>query len=91
MTSLQPVTPLVYEVVERTTPQTTIVDFVVGAVLVVVFIAATAVVMGAALAGALIVLRRGRTSGPDGTDSSVSLRLNSSASEVSPDSRRHSE
>ena len=88
MTSLQPVIPLVYEVVERTTPQTTIVDFVVGAVLVVVFIAATAVVMGAALAGALIVLRRGRTSGPD---SSVSLRLNSSASEVSPDSRRHSE
>ena len=33
MTSLQPVTPLVYEIVERTTPQTTIADFVVGAAL----------------------------------------------------------
>ena len=88
--SLQPITPLVYEAVERTTAQTTILDFVVGAAFVIVFIAAAAVLMGTALAGILIVIRRGRGFGPDGKNSSVSLRLNSPSGGISSGPRRHS-
>ncbi len=58
--SLQPATPFVYEVVEPTTAQTTVVDVVVGAVAVTGAVAGVALVLGLALAGLLIGIRRMR-------------------------------
>lgn len=56
----QPVTPLIYDVVEQTTPQMTVVDVVLGAVAVVGTIVVVAVVLGIGLAGLLVVVRRSR-------------------------------
>ena len=62
--ALQPATPFVYEVVEPTTAQTTVVDVVVGAVAVAGAVAGVALVLGLALAGLMIGFRRMR--GDDG-------------------------
>ena len=56
----QPVTPLVFEVVEPTTEQTTVIDVVLGAFSVVGVLGLTAVLLGAALAGLLIGVRKRR-------------------------------
>ncbi|MDE2907364.1 MAG: hypothetical protein OXQ28_14915 [Acidobacteriota bacterium] len=60
----QPATPFVYEVVEPTTAQTTVVDVVLGAVAVAGAVAVVALVLGLALAGVMIGIRRMR--GDDG-------------------------
>ena len=54
----QPVTPLVYEVVESTTEQTTVVDVVLGAFSVVGMLGFVAVLLGLSLAGILIGMRK---------------------------------
>ena len=56
----QPATPFVYEVVEPTTAQTTVVDVVVGAVAVAGAVAGVALLLGLALAGLMIGIRRMR-------------------------------
>ena len=73
----QPVTPLLYKVVERTTEQTTVLDVLGGSLAIVGALAAVAAVLGVAYAGLLIGIRRMR--GQDkltgsGRDS-VQLRL----------------
>ena len=75
----QPATPFVYEVVEPTTAQTTVVDVVLGAVAVAGAVAVVALVLGLALAGLMIGIRRMR--GDDGLTGhdrqGASLRLGS--------------
>ena len=61
--SAQPATPFVYEVVESTTEQTTVVDVVVGAVAVAGAVAVVALVLGLAFAGLMIGIRRMRGDG----------------------------
>ena len=61
---LQPAPPFVYEVVEPTTEQTTVVDVVVGAVAVAGAVAVVALALGLAFAGLMIGIRRMR--GDDG-------------------------
>ncbi len=58
MMARQPVTPLVYDVIEQTTPQTTVIDVLMGAGFVVLTIIFVAVLLGLGLAGLLIVRRR---------------------------------
>ena len=58
--SSQPITPLVYEIVESTTPQTTVVDVLLGAVAFVGVIGVVAFVLGLSFAGVLIALRKRR-------------------------------
>lgn len=60
MVQPQPMTPLVYEVVEPTTEQTTVVDVVLGAFSVVGVLGLTAVLLGLSLAGLLIGVRKTR-------------------------------
>ena len=57
---LQPATPFVYEVAEPTTAQTTVVDVLLGAAAVVGAVAVVALVLGLALAGLMIGIRRMR-------------------------------
>lgn len=75
-----PITPLVYELVESTTPQTTVADVVGGAFAVVGVIGAIAFVLGVSFAGALLLLRKWRGEDEVNAESSgaVRLRLNSS-------------
>lgn len=54
----EPLTPMVYEVVEPTTEQTTVIDVVLGAFSVVGVLGLLAVLLGALLAGLLIGVRR---------------------------------
>lgn len=54
----QPVTPLVYDLIEPTTPQTTVIDVLVGTGSVVVAIVFVAILLGLGLAGLLIARRR---------------------------------
>ena len=54
----QPLTPFIYEVVDAPTPQTTIVEFLLGTLGVVAAIAGVAVVFGLGFAAVLISLRR---------------------------------
>ena len=61
MRALQPITPLVYELVEPTTEQTTVIDVLWGSLGVIGAVAGFAVVLGMLLAGVMIGLRfRGR-------------------------------
>ncbi len=62
----QPVTPLVYDVIEPTTPQTTVIDVLMGAGSVVLTIVVVAVLLGLGLAGLLIVRRRVSGEGLEG-------------------------
>ena len=59
---LQPPTPFVYEAVEPTTAQTTVVDVVLGAVAVAGAVAGIALLLGLVCAGLLIGVRRMRGS-----------------------------
>lgn len=56
----QPAIPYIYEMVEKPTAQTTVIDVLLGAVWVVVGLATLALVSGLVCAGALILLRRVR-------------------------------
>ena len=60
MQEQQPVTPLLYEVVEPTTEQTTVGDVLLGSFAVVGAIAVVALVLGVLCAGVMIGLRRAR-------------------------------
>ena len=55
---VQPATPFVYEVVEPTTAQTTVVDVVLGAVAMAGALAAAALVLGVACGGVILAVRR---------------------------------
>ncbi len=56
----QPMTPMIYEVVEQTTPQTTVVDVLLGSFTFVGVLGLGAVLLGLTMAGGLILLRRSR-------------------------------
>ena len=71
----QPVTPLVYEVVEPTTDQTTVIDVVLGAFSVVGVLGLIAVLLGLSLAGLLIGVRRLRGGDIRGTTGGRATRL----------------
>ena len=60
-TFLQPLTPLVYEVVEKPTSQTTVLDVVFGAFAVVGGLAVVGILLGILLAGMLIMTNRFRS------------------------------
>ena len=72
----EPVTPLVYEVVEATTEQTTVIDVVLGAFSVVGVLGLVAVLLGVSLAGLLIGMRScaaGTSMGPPAEAQPVSV------------------
>ena len=71
----QPVTPLVYEVVEPTTEQTTVIDVVLGAFSVVGVLGLIAVLLGLSLAGLLIGFRKLRGGDVGGTTGGGATRL----------------
>ena len=73
--NIQPLIPLIYEVVDAPTPQTTIVEFLLGTLGVVAAIAGVAVVFGLGFAGVLILLRRRRGQDPLKGNGSDSIRL----------------
>lgn len=76
----QPVTPLVYEVVEPTTAQTTVIDVVLGAFSVVGVLGLVAVLLGVSLAGLLIGVRKLRGGDVGGTAGGTATRLGIGAS-----------
>ena len=76
----EPVTPLVYEVVESTTEQTTVIDVVLGAFSVVGVLGLVAVLLGVSLAGLLIGMRKLRGRDIDGTAGGGAPRLGLGAS-----------
>ena len=71
----EPLIPLIYEVVEAPTPQTTIVEFLLGALGIVAAIAGVAVVLGLGFAGVLIAIRRTRGQDTLSGRGSDSIRL----------------
>lgn len=71
----QPLTPLVYEVVEPTTEQTTVIDVVLGAFSVVGVLGLVAVLLGVSLAGLLIGVRKLRGRDREGTAGGNAIRL----------------
>ncbi len=71
----QPVTPLLYKVIEKTTEQTTVLDVLKGSFAIVGTLAAVAVVLGVAYAGLLIGIRRMRGQDKLAGSGSVQLRL----------------
>ena len=71
----QPMTPLVYEVVEETTAQTTIVDVLVGSFSIVGVLGLSAVLLGLAMAGGLILLRKRRGNPVAGGSSATRLGI----------------
>ncbi len=79
----QPLT--IYETVQRSTPQTTITDVLLGAVWVVIGLAMVAVALGLIYAGVLIGIRR--ISGSRSVaDASVLTRLGLNSSSIFPGS-----
>ena len=74
-----PVTPMVYEVIEPTTEQTTVFDVVLGAFSVVGVLALSAVLLGALLAGLLIGVRKRRGGRVEGVGDGGATRLGLSA------------
>ncbi len=76
----QPVTPLVYEVVEPTTEQTTVIDVVLGAFSVVGVLGLIAVLLGLSLAGLLIGVRKLRGGNVEATAGGRATRLGLGAS-----------
>ena len=75
MRALQPITPLVYELVEPTTEQTTVIDVLWGSLGVIGAVAGFAVVLGMLLAGVMIGLQRFRGRGKLTGRGSDSVRL----------------
>lgn len=71
---MQPATPFVYEVVEPTTAQTTVLDVVLGAAAVAGALALVAVVVGVAFGGLILGIRRLRRQ--DGLTSGGGSSLN---------------
>ena len=71
----QPITPFVYEVVEPTTAPTTVLDVVLGAVAVAGALALAALVLGVALAGLMLAVRRLRRQDGLASGDGNSLRL----------------
>jgi hypothetical protein len=71
----QPITPFVYEVVEPTTEQTTVIDVVLGAFSVVGVLGLVAVLLGGVLAGLLIGLRKLRGGSVEGAAGGSATRL----------------
>ena len=80
----QPVTPTVYEMVEQTTEQTTVIDVVLGAFSVVGVLGLVAVLLGVLLAGLLIGVRRLRGDSVEGAAGSSATRLGLSATAGRP-------
>ena len=72
----EPITPLIYEIVERTTPQTSVVDVVVGAFAIVGVIGTVAFALGLSLAGVLLLLRKLRGQDQIGAEGAVRLNIN---------------
>jgi len=73
----EPLTPLVYEAVENSTTPTTILDVLMGSLAIVGLIGLIGILLGIALAGSLLFLRKRRGEdqvGPDG--GGISLGLN---------------
>lgn len=75
----QPLMPLVYEVVEPTTKETTVMDVLFGSVAMIGAVAGVALLLGCICAGLLIAFRRsrGRDKLEEGGDGGVRLNLNS--------------
>ena len=76
----EPVTPLVYEVVEPTTQQTTVIDVVLGAFAVVGVLGLVALLLGLSLAAVLIGVRKMRGEDIQGTAGGGATRLGLGAS-----------
>ena len=78
---LQPIAPLVYELVEKTTEQTTVSDVLMGAFTVVGGLLVSAVLLGVLLAGTVIAIRRltGRSGLNGGGRQNTKLGLDSSS------------
>lgn len=75
---IEPLTPLVYEVVENTTTPTTILDVLMGSLAIVGTIGLAGLILGVTLAVGLLLLRKRRGQdqiGPDG--GGIRLDLNS--------------
>ena len=75
---IEPLMPLVYEVVEKTTTPTTILDVLTGSLAIVGMIGLAGLFLGVTLAVGLLVLRKRRgqdQTGPDG--GGIRLGLNS--------------
>ena len=75
---IEPLMPLVYEVVEKTTTPTTIFDVLTGSLAIVGMIGLAGLILGVTLAVGLLVLRKRRGQdqiGPDG--GGIRLGLNS--------------
>lgn len=72
---LQPLTPFLYEVVEPTTEQTTVLDVVFGSLAVAGAVAAVALVLGLACAAVMIGIRRMRGRDDLGGGRSQGVRL----------------
>lgn len=70
-----PITPLVYEIIDNTTPQTTVADVVIGAFGIVGVIAAGAVLLGVAFGGVLLTLKKMRGEDEISSEGSGSVRL----------------
>jgi hypothetical protein len=76
----RPLTPLVYEVVEPTTEQTTVIDVLFGAFSVVGVLGLVAVLLGVSLAGLLIGMRKLRGRDVEGSTGGSATRLGLGAS-----------
>ena len=61
---VQPITPLVYEMVDETTQETTVVDVLLGSFAIVGMLAAIALLLGLSMAGLLILARKRRYRNP---------------------------
>ena len=71
----QPMTPAVYEVVEQTTEQTTVVDVLLGSFAFVGVLGLVAVLLGLAMAGGLILLNKDRGDPASGSTGATRLGL----------------
>ena len=86
----EPVTPLVYEVVEPTTQQTTVIDVVLGAFSIVGVLGLLAVLLGLSLAGLLIWVRKLRGGDLKGTHGASAARLGLGATAIADRPGRNS-
>ena len=79
--ALQPIMPLVYEVVEKTTEQTTVADVLLGALAIIGGVVVVCFLLGLGCAGVLIALRKlqGQDRLAGAGSESTRLGLNSSS------------
>ncbi len=71
----QPMTPAIYEMVEQTTPQTTVGDVLLGSFAFVGVLGLCALLLGLAMAGGLILLRKGRENPVSGSGGATRLGI----------------